>query len=65
MAKDCQQSDYKETCDADEQWFMGNVTCILRTMLFAYFAYVHHQYLEAAKMQQPYQKEDLEMEETI
>ena len=54
MDRDCKDSDYKGTCDPNEQMLMGNLTLVGRTLLYTYFVYVHGRYLEAKKMEQPY-----------
>ena len=59
-ARDCKESEYKGSCDPNEQMMMGNVTLIARTVLYMYFCYVHSNYLEAKKIEHPYVEEELE-----
>ena len=60
MSRDCKESEYKGTCDPNEQIMMGNLTLIARTVLYMYFCYVHSNYLEVKKMEHPYVEEELE-----
>ena len=51
MERDCKESEYKGSCDPNEQILMGNLTLIGRTVLYLYFCYVHQRYLEASKLE--------------